>query len=163
MNYSPQAICKIWAISNLIFRWDTGQTEPKKPFSYGGGPPIPGFNQMLQPGAQRNYDYTQNQPPPLIPQGGQQGMMPPFTGPPPTMNAAGVLPDLPKPPVGHHFQWHKPYTFWKYIILASYAPTCPNMVIIISLLCPLLGKLYDTDDRFPNRSSKFSFSTNHEF
>ena len=53
---------------------------------------------MLQPGAQRNYEYMQNQPPPLIPQGGQQGMMPPFTGPPPTMNAAGVLPDLSKPP-----------------------------------------------------------------
>ena len=53
---------------------------------------------MLQSGAQRNYDYMQNQPPPLIPQGGQQGMMPPFTGPPPTMNAAGVLPDLSKPP-----------------------------------------------------------------
>ena len=53
---------------------------------------------MIQSGAQRNFDFMQNQPPPPIPQVSQQGMMPPFAGPPPSLNTAGSLPDLSKPP-----------------------------------------------------------------
>ena len=53
---------------------------------------------MIQSGAQRNFDFMQNQPPPPIPQVSQQGMMPPFAGPPPSLNTAGALPDLSKPP-----------------------------------------------------------------